>query len=392
MFPVEAAPRPYADPWQLPLPERLALLARGRRRVAYYYEETNTSTFRYRAYNMGQVLNAEPGGRFSASWFFRADLGHAEQIVANADVLVVCRSGYEHRLHQLMNLFTLQGKPVLFDVDDLVIDTRYAHLLISALGHDKDSPLVWDHWFGLIARFRATLDRCDGVITTNAFLAERIAESTGKPVSVVPNFMNREQLAVSQALWDHKVRTGFATDGRPMLGYFSGTPSHQLDYAIAEPAIAQLMERRPQLQLMLVGFIAPGPALARFSSRVLRQPFVDWINLQRLIASVEINLMPLQTSVFADCKSPLKYFEAAAVGTLSVASPSVNHLDCITDGDNGCVARGHEWARKLDGLLDTVEQSAEHHQRMAERARAHALQHFAWTTQLPVLLRALQWT
>jgi glycosyltransferase involved in cell wall biosynthesis len=341
---------------------------------------------------MGQVLNADASGRFSACWFFRADLGHAEQIVANADVLVVCRSGYEHRLHQLMNLFALQGKPVLFDVDDLVIDTRYAHLLISALGHDKDSPQVWDHWFGLIARFRATLDRCDGVITTNAFLAARIAESTGKPVSVVPNFMNREQLEVSQALWDHKVETGFATDGRPTLGYFSGTPSHQLDYAIAEPAIAQLMERRPQLQLMLVGFIAPGPALARFTSRILRQPFVDWINLQRLIASVEINLMPLQTSVFADCKSPLKYFEAAAVGTLSVASPSVNHLDCITDGDNGYVARGHEWARKLDGLLDAVEESAGHHQHMAERAREHALQRFAWTPQLPVLLRALEWT
>jgi hypothetical protein len=96
--------------------------------------------------------------------------------------------------------------------------------------------------------------------------------------------------------------------------------------------------------------------------------------------------------VFADCKSPLKYFEAAAVGTLSVASPSVNHLDCITDGDNGYVARGHEWARKLDGLLDAVEESAGHHQHMAERAREHALQRFAWTPQLPVLLRALEWT
>lgn len=393
MFPIDVAHQPYTDPWQMPLGDRLAQLARGGRRVAYYYEETNTSTFRYRAYNMAQVLNAEPGGRYSASWFFRADLGHARQIAANADVLVVCRSGYEHRLHELMNLFALQGKPVLFDVDDLVVDTRYAHLLVSALGHDKDSPQVWDHWFGLIARFRATLDRCDGAITTNAFLAERIAECTGKPVAVVPNFMNREQLAVSQALWGHKLRTGFATTGRPTVGYFSGTPSHQLDFAIVQPALAQLMERRPELQLMLVGFIEPGPALSRFENRIVRQPFVDWVNLQRLIASVEVNLMPLQTSVFADCKSALKYFEAAAVGTLSVASPSVNHLDCIVDGDNGHLARGHEWARKLGGLLDAIGGSTtEPYRRMAERARAQALERFAWTTQLPTLLRALQWT
>ncbi len=388
MFPVTVPRRPYADPWQSPFTERLAQLARGQRRVAYYYEETNTSTFRYRGYNMAQVLNTEPGGRFSASWFFRADLGQAAQIAANADALVVCRSGYEHRLHQLMNLFRFQGKPVYFDVDDLVIDSGYAHLLISALGLDKDSPRVWDDWFGLTARLRATLDRCDGTITTNAFLAERIRECTGKPVAVVPNFMNREQMEISQALWQRKLDTRFATDGRPTLGYFSGTRSHQLDYAIVEPAIANLMARRPDLQLLLVGYVTPGPALARFADRITRRPFVDWVNLQRLVASVEVNLMPLQTSVFADCKSPLKYFEAAAVGTLSVASPSVNHLDCIADSDNGYVARGHEWERKLDGMLDTMGLYAA----MAERARAHALERYTWTTQLPALLRALGWS
>ena len=51
---------PYRDPWQLPLSERLKALSRGRRRVAYFYELADNSTFRYRVYNMAQVLNEAP--------------------------------------------------------------------------------------------------------------------------------------------------------------------------------------------------------------------------------------------------------------------------------------------------------------------------------------------
>ncbi|HNT39981.1 MAG TPA: glycosyltransferase [Rubrivivax sp.] len=387
MFATSIPELPYADPWLSPTQDRLAMLTRGERRVAYYYEEPNTSTFRYRAYNMAQLLNAQPGTHYSASWFFRRDLGVMDRIAEQADVLVVCRSGYEHRLIRLIDRFTRLGKQVLFDIDDLVIDTRYAHLLISTLGLDKDDPRIWDDWFGMIARMRATLERCDGVITTNDFLAERIRELTGKPAVVVPNFMNREQIAVSQRLWSAKRDAGFEASGPPMLGYFSGTPSHRFDYATVEPAIARLMERRPTLGLMLVGFIAPGPALARFEERIQRQPFMDWINLQRLVASVEVNLMPLQANVFTDCKSPLKYFEAAAVGTVSVASPTVNHLACIAHGINGRIARGHEWEQQIDAVLEAPEV----YRAMAESAHADAIRHHAWTEQLPVLLQALGW-
>ncbi len=387
MFATPVPAQPYADPWRGPLPDRLAMLERGERRVAYYYEEPNTSTFRYRAYNMAQVLNAQPGSHYSASYFFRRDLVAMRDIADRADLLVVCRSGYEHRLIRLIDLFQRLGKPVLFDVDDLVIDTRHTHLLINTLGLDKDDPRIWDHWFGMIARMRATLDRCDGAITTNAFLAARIHECAGKPTVVVPNFMNREQMAISQRLWAAKCEAGFATAGLSMLGYFSGTPSHQLDYATAEPAIARLMERRPALGLTLVGFISPGPALARYADRIQRLPFTDWINLQRHVAAVEVNLMPLQTNVFTDCKSPLKYFEAAAVGTVSVASPTANHVACIDDGANGRLARGHEWEQQIEAVLA----SPEGYRAMAENAHDDAMNRHAWTSQLPALLQALGW-
>ncbi len=388
MLTLRTPQQPYHDPWLLPLGERLRMLLRGDKRAAYYYEAPNNSSFRYRAYNMAQVLNADPAAGCSGSWFHRDDLGHMSTIADGADVLVICRSGWEQALAALVAQFRRRGKPVLFDIDDLVFDTRHVPLLVAALGLDGRELRVWDDWFGMVARMGATLLACDGGITTNAFLAERMREFSQRPVAVVPNFMNREQLAISNALWDEKQRAECMGDGRPVLAYFSGSPSHRLDFALIAPALEALLECRPELRVMTLGYLEPEPSWARFGQRVLRAPFTDWIDLQRRVAAVEVNLMPLQPSVFADSKSPLKFFEAAAVGTVSIGSPTANHVDCIVDGENGCLARAHEWERQLSALLDTPATMAA----MAARARESALQRFAWTTQAPAIRLALGWT
>jgi glycosyltransferase involved in cell wall biosynthesis len=391
MFLAETPEQAYSDPWALPLPQRLHQLGRGQRRVAYYYEEANTSTFRYRCYNMAQVLTGAEQvdvPEFSACWFHRADLEQAaEEIAACADVLVVCRSGYESRLLRLIQAFRARGKRVLFDVDDLVFDTRYAHLVMNTLDRDIDAAIWWDFWFGYLGRMRATLDLCDGAITTNAFLAARLAECTSQPVAVVPNFINREQRAISDQVWQSKADSGFARNGEFTLGYFSGSPSHNHDYGLVEPAIAALMARRPELRLLTVGYIEPGPHLQPFKDRLQHAPFQDWVNLQRLVGSVEVNLMPLAASVFTDCKSPLKYFESAIVGTLSIASPSINYADAIRHGVNGYLARGHEWEQQIEQVIDTLQRYPE----MARQARHDALARFDGPAQRAALLAALGW-
>ena len=56
MFPNGPAPVRYSDPWAQSLASRLAALSRGAPRVAYFYERPDTSTFRYRCFNMIEAL------------------------------------------------------------------------------------------------------------------------------------------------------------------------------------------------------------------------------------------------------------------------------------------------------------------------------------------------
>ena len=50
----------YVDPWLSSLDDRLRQLAAQPRRIAYFYEYPDTSTFRYRVFNPGLTLAANP--------------------------------------------------------------------------------------------------------------------------------------------------------------------------------------------------------------------------------------------------------------------------------------------------------------------------------------------
>jgi glycosyltransferase involved in cell wall biosynthesis len=385
MFKVDTPAVTYSDPWNIPLHERMKMLVGGRRKVAYFYEAPNNSTFRYRAYNMVQALNDKKGRDVSASFFFLEDWSRIDEIVELADVLVICRSRYCHRINQIVMKFRVQGKRVLFDVDDFVFDSSYAHLIMNTLDEDVEDPARWDYWFSYIGRMGAALKLCDGAITTNDYLATRIADFSGLPVKVVPNFINKEQLSYSDDLFRRKEILDFSRDEKIHVGYFSGSPSHKLDYAIITSALAELLEKDPRVEVMVVGYIEAGPALSKFENRVKHQPFHDYVNLQRLISSVEFNLMPLQSNVFTNCKSELKYFEAAVVGALSIASPSHTYAGAIRDGENGYIAQSHQWFTVIKRAIENIAT----YRQMAEAARADARLKYAWFNQRERILEAL---
>ena len=354
---------PYQDPWHLPLPTRLRQLAKGRVRIAYFYEQADNSTFRYRVYNMANVLN-EHAKEHSAAYFFLADADHFDTIAGMADVLVICRTRYDNRVHRLVAAFQRRGKRVLFDIDDYVFNTDFVHLLVNTLDLDLANHQVWQDWFAYCSRLGATLRLCDGAITTNEFLADKIAEVAQMPTAVVPNFMNPEQLALSARVFEAKQIEPVGADGLVHLGYFSGSPSHNRDFAMVIPALEELLETDERLGVVVVGYIEAGPRLSRFGKRVVRYPFQDYVNLQKLIGSVDVNLMPLQYNVFTNSKSELKYFEAAAVGTVSVATPTQVYARAIRHGDNGYLAQAHQW-------LDVIRQAVIGLQDKALMLRAH---------------------
>jgi hypothetical protein len=377
----------FSPPWETTFDMRLAMLMRGAPRAAYFYEEPDTSTFRYRVYNVCQSLSAEEPGGPSASWFHCGDLDRIDRVLDQCDVLVLCRVRYTDRINRMITRARAQGRRVLFDVDDLVFDINCAHTVMDTLEVSLADPNAFDFWFSYVARIGATMSLCDGAIITNPYLAARAETFLGKPARIIPNYLNKEQMELSNSIWDAKEKSGWERDRRIHLGYFSGSPSHNRDFALIAGPIARLMDEDERLTLSIVGFLdAVGPDLERHRARIEMMPLQDFLNLQREIGRVEVNLAPLQDNVFTNCKSELKWFEAAIVGAATVATPTYTFRLAIEDRENGWLAPAHAWGEKLREVIcggDAVWRA------VAARARTDAIARFGWRSQAAAIRAAL---
>ena len=378
---VSPEPLPYEAPWSASVKDRLAALSARTRRVAYFYEQPDTASFRYRAFNMVEALNASPDLEISATWFTLDDASFFARFLERADALVVCRSRYDAQVADLIMRAKAGGILVAFDTDDLLFDINSVHLILNTIGVDTDSQANWNNWFAYIARLSATLRLCDRVIVTNDYLAGRVARSFPNiPTAILPNFLNRTQQQVSDDIWKRKQASAFARNGQLHIGYFSGTATHVRDFEIAVPALTQIMARHPELVLRIVGHLSIPDALLPFSHRIERFPMQDFLNLQRLTGEVELSIAPVQDNSFTNCKSELKYFEAAIVGALTVASPIQPFCHAIQDGENGFLARAQEWESKLEQALNVIG-DPQRCAAMLERAHRHTEESYAWDRQ-----------
>jgi glycosyltransferase involved in cell wall biosynthesis len=382
-------PLPYDPPWeQEPLATRLAAVRSGHPRIAWLYERRDTSTFRYRCVNPSATLAAARPGMGTA-WFERDDIPALLPEVPNLDALVICRYQYDAEVARLIARARAAGTRVIFDCDDLIFDTRHVHLILDTLDQPTDASLHWNFWFATIGRTGGTAWLCDRGIATNGFLAERLAEAMGgAPVGVVPNYLAPDQEMASRRLLHTKRRRGFRGDERVTVGYFSGTPTHNKDFAVAAPALARLLATDPSVDLRIVGFPPPNGPLAPFAERIEVVPLQDYCNLQRVIAEVEVNIAPLQDNVFTNCKSELKFFEAAVVGTWTVATPTFTFRRAIRDGVTGRLARAHEWDAALAEAVSLVRDPA-HYAAIAEAAAAEAYATYGWDQQAQRILDAV---
>ncbi|QHT56327.1 glycosyltransferase [Cellulomonas sp. H30R-01] len=253
--------------------------------------------------------------------------------------------------------------PVLFDVDDLIVDPELRGQVHGLGGMSEDELALW--WNG-VARYRTTLEACDAYIGSTQALCDEVGRLTGMPVHRFANGVGSALGRISEAALTRDRRPG------PLrIGYFSGTTTHDADWALVEPAVVEVMRRHPDVELWLGGLLTTGPALEPVADRVRRLPMLPWTELPGRLRDVDVNLAPLVLgSVFNEAKSAIKWLEAALTATPTVASPTQPFRESIEDGVTGHLAQTHdEWVDALERLV-----TDEHHRTLVgARARRAAL-------------------
>ena len=139
-----------------------------------------------------------------------------------------------------------------------------------------------------------------------------------------------------------------------------------------QSALLEVMERHPEVYLKLVGVLDES-GMDPVQNRIEKLPFMDWRQLPGVIAGLDINLMPLENTLFHCCKSENKWTEAALVKVPSVMSRNREMEYVIENGKDGwmCTTK-EEWVSALESLV-TDEKARK---AMGEAAHQKVMEHY----------------
>ncbi|WP_308389701.1 methyltransferase domain-containing protein [Acidithiobacillus sp. AMEEHan] len=320
---------------------------------------------RYRVYNLIEGLR-ELGYRVLDLPY--SELARLVDLRVRPDVVVLFRAPFDKGVGivRFLNYAKNLDTKIVFDIDDYVFEPDIIDAIdgVRVLEEKQKSCYVDG-----VLRYRRLLERCDLVTVPTAYLKARV-EEIGRPAAVIPNSINAEQIATAREL-----TTRLPDPACVRIGYFSGSFTHQRDFAECESSILEIMEQYPQVVLRVVGYLELGPRWDGFAHRVERAPFQPPQGMLQLLAECDINIAPLELdNAYTQGKSELKFFEAGLVGVPTVASATDTFTRAITDGVDGyCVHDATQWRRILEALVV----SPELRMRVGKEAKRTALERYS---------------
>lgn len=264
---------------------------------------------------------------------------------------VIFRCPMTDTLREFATMAKQMNKPLWYDVDDLVIDTKYTDQIPFL---DRMQPEERQAYDQNVRNMGELLSLCDAAVTTTAALAEELKQYVPE-VLINRNCASDEMLLLSEAVLKEKQKKNEAdgTAKKVRLGYFSGSATHLDDIEMIVPVLKQLLGKNPNLELLIVGILELPVELKLFASQIQMEGFVDYQKLPERIASVDINLAPLTDTIFNRAKSENKWVEAALVQTVTAASNLGAFAEMVHDGEDGVLCRDEaEWLEKLQWLID----------------------------------------
>ena len=295
-------------------------------------------------------------------------------LVKHYRLFIFFRCPYTDMIGRFIALAKEHRKTVLFDVDDLVIDCKYTDQIKYIRSMSEEDKQGYDEGVRLMKK---TLCLCDGAVTTTNRLAEELKNYVPE-VFINRNVASDRMLELSDwAAYDRDVLPYLSPDkadtdrdrrriaelnarakekersGEVAIGYFSGSITHNDDIELVLPVLVRLLEKYETLKLHFVGELDLPEELKPFRARIKALPFVSWQELPRLIAAVDISIVPLEDTIFNEAKSENKWVEAALVKVPTVASRIGAFRDMVEDGVTGLLCdTQEEWFQALSVLIE----------------------------------------
>jgi glycosyltransferase involved in cell wall biosynthesis/tetratricopeptide (TPR) repeat protein len=241
------------------------------------------------------------------------------------------------------------GLPTFYEIDDLIFDPVHYPDSFESYGGLVSAEIYASLVTGT-ELFRAAMSLCDTAVASTAALAAQM----GPHVRSGRAFVHRNALGLAHLRAASLPRTQRG-EGPVRLFYGTGTRAGNEDFcALVAPALDQLMQTHGDgVELVVMGHLALPACLAPHAPRIrMLEPVWDLPAYWRVLGGMDVNIAVLKDGLLSDCKSEIKWLEAAMLGIPSVVSPTGTYRETVRDGETGLLASDPlEWFTALDRLV-----------------------------------------
>mgnify|MGYP003788813267 CR=1 FL=1 len=280
-------------------------------------------------------------------------------MIDQADIIVIQRFYPRKGTVPYIEKMLSSGKPVIYEVDDLLLDLPADNHLKSSAGETVDL-------------FPWLLPRVTAITVSTPLLAKEFSVFNPS-VHVIPNLADTE---LFQPVVTKK-------NGPVIIG-FSGTVTHARDLKKIGEALFRVADRYGDK----VAFSFMGLSASEFSSL----PGFRFLDFERDYASygkalsssgIDIALVPLQDNRFNRCKSNIKWLEYSACGIAGVYADLPPYNTSIRHGVSGVLVDDDpdKWFQAICLLIDHPELR----KRIANQAKTEVLSHHSLKSGSQVL-------
>lgn len=267
----------------------------------------------------------------------------ARNILQLCGLVIFYRIPAHDIVKDLINEANRLSVPTIFDVDDLVFEKKLLqeNINIQNLARKEKQGI-----FEGADLYRNTLSLSKYSIASTMVLAKYMSTHCQGENHLLPNCLDKELLQYLNIENQKK-----DTD-KIKIVYGSGTSTHDIDFLEATDALLYILKKYKNVQLIIHGTLKLPDAFSDFSSQITNIPFMKSDAYYTALQSYDINIAPLEQSVFNDAKSNIKYLEASLLKLPTVASSTVEYVASIEDGIDGYLAKDTEaWIHSLESLI-----------------------------------------
>ena len=261
------------------------------------------------------------------------------------NIFVFHKVSYIPQIQKFIKKLKEENKEIIFETDDLLFDPGYVKQQDFFKNANEFEKKFFENGIGGEILKDPYVKVCT---TSTVFLAEKIREY-GKKVFVVSNKLSEKDIKIAAKIRNSELKIRNSV----LIGYFSGTSSHNKDFATINKPLMQIMEKYENVELFLAGPLDIENGLNKFSNRIKQLPFVPREKHFANIANVDINLAPLEIgNPFCESRSELKFFEAGIMKIPTIAAATQTFREAINDGIDGFLRMEKEWFEKIEAIID----------------------------------------